>query len=557
MVPNTARRLRTMLVCGVLLAAPAVLQSALAAAPPPPGSFTDPGAQQREEQRRLERELLQQELDAPPPDVIIEGLREEDGYRLPAEGPRFLLKGIRFSRTEILEEDRLREITGRYVGREVDFGELNRLADEIDALYDERGAVTARALIPPQEIREGIVHVLLVEGRLGDLSIGELRYTRPEFLTSRLDLPVQGEILDVLALQDELSRFNGLYEIDLLAGLQPGSEFGQTDVLIIPQERPRWMFGAFADNAGTETTGRERLGLTGTWRGLLGRDDRLFTYLSGARSSLSGSLGYNLPVNRRGGRLEASLSANDIEVTRGAFQDLDIEGRSYVANLSYRYPLLRAGSWVIDGTAHTSRTDSRTDYLGGLRLSRHVLLKGGFGGRVVHLGKRHQVSFTQNVSWVSADERLADTRERYLLWDGSASWLQRFGIPIYTVLSANWQLTARRELPSADLYQAGGLYSVRGYEQNVITGARGYAASFEVRWPVSKRFTPYLFVDHGGIQAVSPSSEKITGAGAGLSWQWNDWLGGQIDLARALTHIEPDQDRNQVHFRINLAFEGG
>lgn len=545
-----------LLLAGFLCIAPTVFP-AWAAAPPPSGSFTDPGALQREERRQMERERLLQELEAPPPEVVIEGLREEDGYRLPDAGPTFFLQGIRFSRTEMLEEETLREITGRYVGRDVDFAELNRLIDEIDALYDARGAVTARALIPPQEIKDGIVHVLLVEGRLGELTIGALRYTRPEFLTGRLTLPERGEVLDLLALQNELSRFNSLYELNLLAGLQPGKEFGETDVLIVPRERPRWMVAGFADNAGTETTGRERVGVTGTWRGLRGTDDRLFAYLSGARSSLSGSAGYNLPVNRRGGRLEASVSANDIEVTRGAFRDLDIEGRSYVGNLGYRHPVLRKGGWAIDGTGHTSWTDSRTDYLGGLRLSRHVLLKGGFGARVAHIGDRHQVSFTQNVSYVDADERLSDTRERYLLWDGSAMWTQRYRLPVYTVLSANWQLSADRELPSADLYQAGGLYSVRGYEQNVITGARGYAVSFELHWPVSERWTPYLFADHGGIQAVSPRSEEIGGAGAGLNWRWNRRLSGQLDLARALTHIEPDQDRTQIHFRINLAFEGG
>lgn len=549
-------RFLTMLAVGFLLVAPATPQPVWAQGPPPPGSFIDPGAREEEERRQQERESLLRELEAPEPEVIIDGLRREDDYRLPDEGPAFLLKGIRFSHSELLTEAELREVIAGYVGREVGFGDLNRLVDGINALYDARGAVTARALIPPQEIQDGVVHVLLVEGRLGELTIGELRYTRPGFLTDRLDLPEPGEILDVLALQDTLSRFNSIYELDLVAGLEAGEEFGHSDVLILPRERPRWAASAFADNAGTETTGRERIGLTGTWRGLIGLDDRLFGYVSGARSAMSGFVSYNLVINRRGGRLEASLSANDIEVTRGPFQELGIEGRSHVGRLAYRHPVLRRGGWLIDGQVQASRTDSRTDYLGGLELSRHVLTKGGIGARIDHRGNRHQVSLSQNVAHVGAEERRSDLQDDYVLWDGSAAWVQRYALPVYTVLTANWQYTPERELPSPDLYQAGGLYSVRAYEQNVITGARGYAAALELHWPASPRFAPYLFVDHGAVQAISPRSEDITGTGVGVNWRLNRYLSGQLDVAFALTRIEPDQDRSQIHFRINLAFEG-
>ncbi|MCH8504304.1 MAG: BamA/TamA family outer membrane protein [Ectothiorhodospiraceae bacterium] len=550
-------RFRAILALGLWLVLPGLFQPVLAQTPPPPGSFTDPGARQQEERRQLEREQERREAERPETEVLIDGLRREDDFRLPDEGPSFHLQGVRFSRTELLEEQDLREVTSRYVGREVDFGELNALVDEINVLYDTKGAVTARALIPPQEIQAGVVHILLVEGRLGELIIGELRYTRPEFILDRVTLPEPGEIMDLLALQETLSRFNTIYELDLVAGLEPGEEFGHSNILLLPQERPRWQVTGFADNAGTETTGRARAGLTGTYRGLLGRDARLFAYAAGARSSLSGFTSYSVPVNRQGGRIEASLSANDIEVTRGPFRDLDIEGRSYTGELSYRHPLLRRDRWMIDGTTRGSYTESRTDYLGGLALSRYALSKGGVGARVTHPGRLHPASLGQNVTSVDAEERRSDVRDRYVLWTGSATWVQYYPIPIYTVLSGNWQITSERELPSADLYQAGGLYSVRGYEQNVITGARGYSTSLELHWPVHHRLAPYLFVDHGAIQAISPRNEEITGAGVGVNWRLNRYLSGQLDYARGLTRIEPDQDRMQLHFRVTLAFDGG
>lgn len=548
-------RIAALLAAGIAAAGTFFSPLAAAQPTPPPQGFIDPGALEQEERRQQERAAQLRALEAAEPEIIIDNLRREDDYRLPDEGTSFVLQGVRFSDTEWLDEAALRNVAGRYIGLEIDFGDLNALADEINALYDERGIVTARALIPPQEIREGIVSILLVEGRLGELSIGDFAYTQRDFLSGRLELPEPGELLDVIRLQSSLARFNSLYELDLVAGLEPGEEFGHSNVTIVPREHPRLSVASFADNVGTETTGRERLGVTVTRRGLLGRDDRLFGYVAGARSSVSGLVSYNLPVNRRGGRFEASVSSNDIEVSRGPFRALDIEGRSYIARTSYRHPMMRRAGWQVDALAHASYTESRTDYLDGLSLSRHTLLKAGGGARAEHTGARHRLAMTQNVALVEADEHRTSLEDDYVLWDGTFTWVRYYGAPVYTVLAASWRLASDRELPSPDLYQAGGLYSVRGYEQNVISGARGYSASFELHWPASQKLAPYIFVDHGAVRAVSPRSEDITGVGAGLSWKIARRFDVEIDLARAATRIEPDQDRTQFHFRLNHVFD--
>ncbi|MCH8499163.1 MAG: hypothetical protein LAT63_11855 [Marinobacter sp.] len=523
---------------------------------PVPGvDFPDPAVEQQEFLRQLER---QRQLDAIQPEVVIEGLRREDDYRLPDQGPSFRLLGIRFSRSEILTQTQLRDLSGDYVGKEVDFPRLNELVDRINKLYDLAGFVTARAVIPPQEINEGIVYILLLEGRLGQLQLAPMGYTEERFVLSRLNLPAPGEVLDVMAVQEDLTRFNSIYELDILASLQPGEQFGETDLLLLPQERPRWALNAFADNAGSRTTGRERVGLTGTLRGPLARDDRLFAYLAGASSSLSGSLSYSVPVNQHGGRLEATASANDIEVTKGPFQALEIEGRSYTADLAYRHPLLRQDDWAVDGVLRTAYTDSRTDYLGGLELSKYRLMKNSAGLNISHRGRLQRVSLAKRVTHVDAHERLDDDTQGYFVWTGNLDWLQYLGsLPLYTQLSGNWQITNLRDLPSSDLYQAGGMYTVRGYEQNVMTGARGYNATLQVNWQAHRNLTPYVYLDHASAQSVSPRNESIDGAGVGISWRWTRYASGQLDYGRALNRIEADQDRDQIHFRINLGIDSG
>src|SRR5690606_40196049 len=88
---------------------------------------------------------------------------------LPETDDVFELDAIRFTESVFIDATVLEEIAASYRDRPVRFADLNEMLGKINAIYAERGIVSARAIVPPQTVDNGVLEVRLVEGRLGEL----------------------------------------------------------------------------------------------------------------------------------------------------------------------------------------------------------------------------------------------------------------------------------------------------------------------------------------------------------------------------------------------------
>ncbi|QYX57141.1 hypothetical protein K1T73_01630 [Roseovarius sp. SCSIO 43702] len=99
----------------------------------------------------------------------------------------FSVDEIEFSESAYLEAEALDAVAAPYEGVPIDLEALDRLLAEVQALYAEAGIITARPILPPQEIRDGILRIELVEARIGALRYA-VPHTKPEFLRRNLTL---------------------------------------------------------------------------------------------------------------------------------------------------------------------------------------------------------------------------------------------------------------------------------------------------------------------------------------------------------------------------------
>ncbi|MFH1791807.1 MAG: POTRA domain-containing protein, partial [Candidatus Omnitrophota bacterium] len=111
---------------------------------------------------RQVREKVEDELTKPPQQAPV---IKEEKEKIKPEGPKVFVKDIRFEGLESLSEEDLVTIASKYEGRDVYFSELEDMAREIQAEYLRRGIV-ASAMVPPQEVKDGIVAVQVVESRM-------------------------------------------------------------------------------------------------------------------------------------------------------------------------------------------------------------------------------------------------------------------------------------------------------------------------------------------------------------------------------------------------------
>jgi len=525
-----------------------------------------PGAQQSQE--RAQREEQQRE------ERLRQGATGSE-VRTPGNAPppaASTVRNIQVQRIDvdaslILSAVELDAVLAPLRGQTVSLADLQAAVEQINALYEARHELTARAFLPPQTIREGVVRIRLVESRTGDVRIGGAQAMAPAYVRERLRLS-QDERLSIPALEEDLARFNRLNETQLTAQVVAGPRFGTTDVEITVTEPKRLRLDAFVDNAGRDTTGLLRYGLSARTSNLVGASDVGQLSATQSKGSNSLALSWSVPLNRQDTRVELSGSTGDIRIIDGPFEPLDITGRSQDITLGLTQPL----SVKMDGAWSTylrlSERKSQSLFSGFVQTSeqQHVVTLGLAGDRV-----------NASRSWY-ADHQLV-SGAKSLGGDSDFMYYRLVGNRI-DMLDERTQLLTRGGLqlsqdhlmPSGEQFQVGGGYSVRGYSEGLLSGTQGYYFSIELRrglgaleYLQSEAGSPRLqwltFLDHGAAFPYRPGNQEdivrsdfLTSVGVGAVLEWGRYS-ARIMLAAPLTKnpAELNPVAVRVHAYLNVS----
>jgi hemolysin activation/secretion protein len=540
---------RAAAVAGMLLAAQAPAQVVV-----PPAA--DPGAIQ---QRQIDEERRRQDLERLQREPVVDPVRR-DGIDKPAPGAapeavRFLVREIEFTPSEILGRDELEAIARDYRGRQVSFAELQQLAERVNALYREKGVVTARAVIPPQDVSSGVVRVRLVEGRVGALRIQGNETTAAGYVEWRLRQP-PGRLVDLPGLEEALIRFNRTTDVQLRAELKPGEKFGTTDIHLTAVEPPRHDLRFYVDNGGSPSTGKWRQGLSYTNRSVLGLRDDLALSTVRADGHEGHSAAYGLPFNPWGGRITLAYYKDYTEIEHGPIAPLDVTGESEAQVVSVRQPVWVARAAQLDLTAGAKKRIS-ANWISGVFLQRTKT-------RDVSLGAELQLADARGY-WLAAygitsGRAEVVTTEGYDVWRGSLRRVHDFGAAWSGRASLSFQHTSEDLLPSSEQFFIGGEGSVRGYPVGSYAGDQGYLANLELHHPLGSSgevaATGFFFLDHGYVRPFRPPNsslrayERLSSVGWGLNAVVNKRVSLRLTYAYALNDLPLEPRRYQIHFQV-------
>lgn len=470
--------------------------------------------------------------------------------RLPAPGgPHFVLRKVVFPPSHFLTKPELDAVIRPYMGHSVDYRDLGLIVRQIDGLYTKAGILTGRAILPPQVVRNGLVHIDLIEGRLGQVVVSGNHYTKTRTIIQSLGLH-PGAVVDVRTLRAALINYNRNNPNQLNAALRPGANFGLTNIDILTAEPPRYSAEVFGDNEGVSSTGRYEGGVYLGDRSLFGYNDSLSVYALGSNGSTYGYLAYAMPVTNSGGRVGVSFDRSQIAIVRGPYQAINITGHSWTGAVNYTQPLLSSLHWQLDGVASVTDTESVTD-ISGVSLGRTDLPGASLGEDLHYYASGTSVEFESALAYDLASVPLTPER-RLEIVTGETSWLQQIAGPWSTLVRLGWQWSPQANLPSVSLYQLGGAENLRGYNQGLVAGDAGYTVTGEVRRAVTPWFTALAFVDQGSVFAPHPATLTLTDVGVGGQWRWRSWLSGSLSVAYADHTVVPDQRPYQVFARIVL-----
>ena len=455
----------------------------------------------------------------------------------------FTLRSIVFSPSEILGEPALIALAQPLIGQSVSMTQLRTLVAQVNALYQQKGISTAEALLPPQELQDGEVRILLVEGKLGNVELKGNGQLSSAYVLGRLKVP-EGQLADTTALSRSVRRFNATNDAQVNLTLRPGSEFGRTDVLVDLQEQPRNQLRLLADNYGNPATGAQQM--TGSFRRLSSftEGDRTDVYAINTKGILTGRLAYDIPVGKDGLRVGVSEAKNRIRYILAGTEGLTYAADAHTESLDVAYPLLLTDRQLIRVLSSVNQSHS-TALTGGVvsSITRVVHENISLQGDLEADGWRASWSLGQ--TWLQWKNKLAVDGNSVPPLRGSytdASVTALASVTAKAYLRIN--VSARRAptgLPASERYLLGGVGTLRGYASGSLNGTAGIATSLELHreWNMAAGSGPgtqlldfFVFVDQG---RVTDPGAKAWSTGLGLNWTLPHGLRLQAFAARVGT----------------------
>ena len=482
-----------------------------------PASAQTPG--QNSEVQRQQEQLQQMQPSpevGPQQDLVIGPEYSNPDMPPMAAGPTFGLTAVQVDPSAFLSRGEIDGVVQPYVGRDVNFADLSALVGKLNALYQAKGQITARAVLPPQRIEGGVVHIQLVEGKFGAIAVQGASTTNETYIRDALSLSPDA-IVDANELSRAILRFNRTNLAQLRAVLKPGASFGQTDLTLAVQDAPADDLQIFVDNQGAESTGREEAGIYYRHNGLWGRDDRFTAFGLFSRGGVTGSVSYNFPIDMLGDRLLLSYQKDNISIVQGPNQALNIHGDGQSGTIGINRAFVASQNWIATGGLSASVGTSRTHVPGSV-ISNSTTYRAIVNGNITYTDETLLATLAPALTYArNHDSVLAEDRD-LAVFSGTLYAIWQLGGGTNLQLNAAGQYSQDTLLPPDLLFQIGGPSSVRGYVIGAVAGDSGYYADVELHHEFGEPFYVDLFVfaDNGTVFSTHPESITLNSAGLGF-----------------------------------------
>lgn len=430
--------------------------------------------------------------------------------------------------------------------------QLDDIAQSVTDYYREHGFILATAFVPQQEVSNGIIHLKVLEGRLGNVTVSNNRIFSRKVLAAPLNDDL-GKPVTEKRIESALRRINDLPGVRVRGSFSPGHDVGETTLNLGVLHEQSWTSSVLVDNHGSPTTGAVRLYATMQWLNLLDRGQTLMigALRSGRSGSTYGLIQYGIPVTGdERGRLTGTLSTNQFSVvTKIANKERPIVGKTNDFGISGTYQFVRSRTFNLSGDADYTRKNVLFNVSGLATLSSYQQIQeGGVGINYNQLWDKPQLLFQGHLGIeqghiMTGAVRNQSTDYTRVLFNGNLlkrfsiyNWLTKRKTSFNFVIRINGQYSPKF-LPSVDQFSLGGANAVRAFTVSDVSVDSGAYAGFELffnsPFNFSKRFNlpfdplkPYVFFDYGYGVARNPGATinqaavlKAYGLGLRINWQ--------------------------------------
>ncbi len=490
---------------------------------------------------------FQQIPPSPTPPSAAPEIRIEQGVAsgiAATDNVKIAVNSLRITGETVYPEADLLALTGFKPGSEVSMADLKSMATKVADYYHKHGYFVAQAILPPQQITDGAVTIVVMEGHYGTVTLRNHSSLSDRRLNGFLRGLNPGDTITIAPLEHRLLLMSDLPGVIVNSTLVPGATPGTSDLIVDVRPGRKVTGSVEADNAGNPYTGRYRVGATVHINNLTGNADvlslRVLTSGDGLRY---GQISYQAQV----GKATVGVAYADLDYHLGKqFSALDAHGNAQIASIFGSYPLIRSRNNNLFATAEFDNrtfqdiegaTHSETNRtIDALMLGVHGDHRDNFGG-----GGYSAYGLTGTFGNLDirtplalfVDELTARTNGGYGKLAFNAMRLQRLTDSWSLYAGINGQL-ASKNLDISEKMELGGMYAVRAYPEGEAYADEGIVGTLEIRY-LLPRFWDRMpgqihllgFVDAGAVTINKnpwmPGTNHRTLSGAGVGATWDDY----------------------------------
>ena len=478
------------------------------------------GALQNILEQQVNRDALQPQTQPSRPEKKIE---------LDATEKNLFIKRFEYKGNELFSSERLAKITAPWVNRNISFNELKAATSAIQDFYFNEGRI-AQALIPPQEIKDGVLYVQIIEGKLGSIKIervdGASRFSDDRvraYLTKGADDRLY---IDTKELERGLLLLNEVPGVSVAGTFEGGTAVGTSDFKVQIQDGALFTGQAGVSNYGSSSTGVGQALANLSLNNLSGRGDQATADLIQSQGSSFGQLGYHIPVGAKGWKLGIQGSYLNYK-TLSSWSDNPTQGTASTFSAYTSYALQR--SQVANSNVRFSLDSRRySNQQAGSTISDYQVsaLTAGINGNWANTDKSvitYGLNFVlghldiSNLNQAGQDTTGPGTAGSYAKLGFNLSHTQQLKtLPNTTWLNSVYGQFANKNLNSSEQIFMGGPFGLRAYPVSQGGGSQGAIFTSELNHRLTESWQVGGFVDVGVVQqyvSTFTSWQGLTNAG--------------------------------------------
>ncbi len=209
------------------------------------------------------------------PEVIERPFGLDDGEHVPVRA--FRVNDLHEDPSRGLRADEVNALLEEFLADYPDgltIGRMQQAADLVSRYYRDRGYILTQAIIPVQVVKDGVVQIDILEGRLGRVLVEDNRIYSERLLAGEF-ADITGKPIQHGEVESRLLTLSGLPGLTVFGVFRPGEEVASSDLLLKVQREKRFNVAYRVDNEGTQSIGRNRARVDLSWNNPTGVGDLL------------------------------------------------------------------------------------------------------------------------------------------------------------------------------------------------------------------------------------------------------------------------------------------